>query len=78
MEIQKSVVEKFLRYVKINTQSDDTITDRYPTTVERLTHLEDIPLIFDNDYRPKPAAFALREVLATAQPRPTGETVTAE
>jgi tripeptide aminopeptidase len=32
MNIQESVVEKFLRYVKINTQSDDTITDRCPTT----------------------------------------------
>ncbi|MCG6919606.1 MAG: endo-1,4-beta-xylanase [Acidobacteria bacterium] len=47
-----------------------TFTDRYPTTVETLTHLEDIPLIFDNDYRPKPAAFALRETLARAAPRP--------
>jgi endo-1,4-beta-xylanase len=49
-----------------------TFTDRYPTTVERLSHLEDIPLIFDNDYRPKPSAFALREVLARAQPRARG------
>lgn len=32
MEIQQSVLEKFLRYVKINTRSDDTITDRCPTT----------------------------------------------
>jgi tripeptide aminopeptidase len=32
MNIQESVVEKFLRYVKINTRSDDTITDRCPTT----------------------------------------------
>lgn len=32
MDIQKSVVDKFLRYVKINTRSDETITDRCPTT----------------------------------------------
>lgn len=32
MNIQESVVEKFLRYVKINTRSDETITDRCPTT----------------------------------------------
>lgn len=32
MNIQESVTEKFLRYVKINTRSDDTITDRCPTT----------------------------------------------
>ena len=46
-----------------------TFTDRYPTTIETLTRLEDIPLIFDNDYQPKPAAFALRERLAAATPR---------
>jgi endo-1,4-beta-xylanase len=45
-----------------------TFTDRYPTTIERLTHLDDIPLIFDRDYRPKPAAQALREVLASGRP----------
>jgi len=49
-----------------------TFTDRYPTTIETLTHLEDIPLIFDNDYRPKPAAVRLRQVLASATPRGTG------
>ncbi len=43
-----------------------TFTDRYPTTIETLTRLEDIPLIFDDDYRPKPAAFALRETLERA------------
>jgi tripeptide aminopeptidase len=32
MDIQKSVVEKFLRYVKINTRSDETVMDRCPTT----------------------------------------------
>lgn len=46
-----------------------TFTDRYPTTIETLTRLEDIPLIFDNDYHPKPAAFALRETLTGARPR---------
>jgi len=46
-----------------------TFTDRYPTTIETFTHLEDIPLIFDNDYRPKPAAFALRETLEDATRR---------
>jgi endo-1,4-beta-xylanase len=40
-----------------------TFTDRYPTTIESMTHLDDIPLIFDDEYRPKPAAVALREVL---------------
>jgi endo-1,4-beta-xylanase len=48
-----------------------TFTDRYPTTVETLTRLDDIPLVFDDRYRPKPAAFALREVLASATPRRT-------
>jgi endo-1,4-beta-xylanase len=46
-----------------------TFTDRYPTTIEAVTRLEDIPMIFDNDYRAKPAAFALRESLARAAPR---------
>jgi endo-1,4-beta-xylanase len=46
-----------------------TFTDRYPTTIETLTRLDDIPLIFDGQYRPKPAAFALREVLTSATPR---------
>jgi tripeptide aminopeptidase len=32
MDIQKKVVEKFLRYIKIDTRSDDSITDRVPTT----------------------------------------------
>lgn len=47
-----------------------TFTDRYPTTIETLTRLEDIPLIFDDDYRAKPAAFALRDLLAATPPRP--------
>jgi len=46
-----------------------TFSDRYPTTIEPRTRLEDMPLIFDDDYRPKPAAFALREALARAVPR---------
>ena len=46
-----------------------TFTDRYPTTIETKTHLEDIPLVFDDDYRPKPAALALREALARVPPR---------
>jgi endo-1,4-beta-xylanase len=46
-----------------------TFTDRYPTTIESKTHLDDIPLLFDDEYRPKPAAFAVREVLAHATPR---------
>jgi len=32
MDIQKIVVEKFLRYIRIDTCSDDTVTDRVPTT----------------------------------------------
>jgi endo-1,4-beta-xylanase len=46
-----------------------TFTDRYPTTIEAKTHLDDIPLLFDDEYRPKPAAFAVREALARATPR---------
>jgi endo-1,4-beta-xylanase len=49
-----------------------TFTDRYLTTIERTTHIRDMPLIFDRDYRPKPAAFALREVLADSDRRPEG------
>ena len=46
-----------------------TFTDRYRTTIEAKTHLDDIPLLFDDEYRPKPAAFAVREVLSRATPR---------
>ena len=46
-----------------------TFTDRYPTTIEAKTHLDDIPLLFDDEYRPKPAAFAVREALVHATPR---------
>jgi endo-1,4-beta-xylanase len=41
-----------------------TFTDRYLTTIERVTHVRDMPLIFDRDYRAKPAAFSLHEALA--------------
>ncbi len=51
-----------------------TFTDRYRTTIETKTHLKDIPLLFDDEYRPKPAAFAVREVLARAAPRHPGST----
>jgi tripeptide aminopeptidase len=33
---QKSLVDRFLRYVKIDTQADDTITDRFPSTEKQL------------------------------------------
>jgi len=46
-----------------------TFTDRYRTTIEDLTHIRDMPLIFDRDYQPKPAAFAVREVLTRANRR---------
>jgi endo-1,4-beta-xylanase len=45
-----------------------TFTDLYPTTIEAKTHLDDVPLLFDDQYRPKPAAFAVREALARAAP----------
>jgi len=32
MDIQNAVVEKFLRYIQIDTQSDDSVLDRLPTT----------------------------------------------
>jgi tripeptide aminopeptidase len=32
MDIHNNVVEKFLRYIKIDTRSDDSISDRVPTT----------------------------------------------
>ena len=36
MDIRKDVVERFLRYVKIDTQSKDGVEDRYPSTEKQL------------------------------------------
>jgi tripeptide aminopeptidase len=36
MNIRKEVVERFLRYVKIDTQSQDGVEDRYPSTEKQL------------------------------------------
>jgi GH35 family endo-1,4-beta-xylanase len=47
-----------------------TFTGRYLTTVERLTRIRDMPQIMDRDYRPTPAAFALRDALMHAERRP--------
>jgi tripeptide aminopeptidase len=33
---QKSLVERFLRYVRIDTQSDDTVSDKFPGTAKQL------------------------------------------
>ena len=55
-----------------------TFTDRYQTTIENLTHIDDIPLIFDRDYHPKPAAFALREALTRAERRSSAGTSSPE
>ena len=55
-----------------------TFTDRYLTTIESKTRIRDIPLIFDRDYRPKPAAFALRQVLQHAVPRAAERVVPVE
>lgn len=32
----KALTDRFIRYVKIDTQSDDTVTDRYPSTQKQL------------------------------------------
>ena len=32
-----ALIERFIRYVKIDTQSDDTVTDRFPSTEKQLT-----------------------------------------
>jgi len=34
---REKLIERFLRYVKIDTQSDDTVTDRFPSTEKQLT-----------------------------------------
>ena len=31
-----NLVDRFIRYVKIDTQSDDTVTDRFPSTEKQL------------------------------------------
>ena len=36
MDIRKDVLERFLRYVKIDTQSQDGVEDRYPSTEKQL------------------------------------------
>ena len=36
MDIRQDVVERFLRYVKIDTQSKDGVEDRYPSTAKQL------------------------------------------
>lgn len=33
---EKRLIDRFLRYVKIDTQADDTVTDRYPSTEKQL------------------------------------------
>ena len=36
MDIRQDVLERFLRYVKIDTQSEDGVEDRYPSTAKQL------------------------------------------
>jgi len=36
MNIRNKLIDRFLRYVKIDTQSDDTVTDRFPSTEKQL------------------------------------------
>ena len=38
--------------------------DRYPTSIEQVLRLDGDPLLFDDDYLPKPAYFAVRDALA--------------
>jgi len=44
-------------------------TDRYPTTIEQALGQDAMPLVFDGDYRRKPAYFGVRAGLL-AVPRP--------
>ncbi|MDI3526432.1 MAG: tripeptide aminopeptidase [Tenuifilum sp.] len=34
---KQSLIDRFIKYVKIDTQSDDTVTDRFPSTEKQLT-----------------------------------------
>ena len=36
MDIRSDVVERFLRYVKVDTQSKEGVEDRYPSTEKQL------------------------------------------
>ncbi len=40
-------------------------TDRYPTSIEQVLGQDAMPLVFDHDYRPKPAYFGVRAGLLT-------------
>jgi endo-1,4-beta-xylanase len=42
-------------------------TDRYPTSIEQALGQDGMPLVFDDDYRPKPAYFGVRAGLLTAR-----------
>jgi len=42
-------------------------TDRYPTSVEQAIGQDGMPLVLDDDYRPKPAYFGVRAGLLTAR-----------
>ena len=33
---KQSLIDRFIRYVKIDTQSDDTVTERFPSTEKQL------------------------------------------
>lgn len=44
-------------------------TDRHPTSMERFVGRSGEPLLFDADYRPKPAYFGVREALLLAAQR---------
>jgi len=33
---KQSLIDRFIRYVRIDTQSDDTVTDRFPSTEKQL------------------------------------------